>query len=292
MEAVRPRHPGVFIARLAVIGALLAGVPAADAAPAKPRPVDGIMDNSFLVEEAYNQEAGVVQHIFNVNYAVNRQRGPDDRILALSFTQEWPVPSQRHQFSYTVPYWLTDSEGQKESGFGDLLLNYRFQAHFDEKTLRAFAPRASLVLPTGRKRPGFGEDTVGAQFNLPFSTAWGDHWFTHFNAGLTCLPDALSAGSRDLKHFNLGASVICAATPDLHLMVEWTGNWLNLPDGGAGLKHEFTHVVSPGLRRAWNFADDSQLVLGVAVPVGLNRAAPDIGVFLYLSFEHFFVPRR
>ena len=28
------------------------------------RPIDGIADNSFLIEEAYNQEAGVVQHIF------------------------------------------------------------------------------------------------------------------------------------------------------------------------------------------------------------------------------------
>jgi len=30
------------------------------------RPIDGIADNSFLIEEAYNQEAGVVQHIFTV----------------------------------------------------------------------------------------------------------------------------------------------------------------------------------------------------------------------------------
>ena len=29
---------------------------AAEESPAKKRPVDGIMDNSFLIEEAYNQE--------------------------------------------------------------------------------------------------------------------------------------------------------------------------------------------------------------------------------------------
>ena len=32
---------------------------------AEERPIDVIEDNSFLIEEAYNQEAGVVQHIFN-----------------------------------------------------------------------------------------------------------------------------------------------------------------------------------------------------------------------------------
>ena len=32
------------------------------------RPIEGISDNSFLIEEAYNQEAGVVQHIFGALY--------------------------------------------------------------------------------------------------------------------------------------------------------------------------------------------------------------------------------
>ena len=61
-----------------------------------------ISDNSFLIEEAFNQEQGVVQHIFNGFYAVDRQPGPDDQNVALSFTQEWPVPSQTHQLSYTL----------------------------------------------------------------------------------------------------------------------------------------------------------------------------------------------
>src|SRR4051794_18185448 len=39
------------------------------------RPVDGIMDNSFLIEEAYNQGPGIVQHIFNAAYSVDRISG-------------------------------------------------------------------------------------------------------------------------------------------------------------------------------------------------------------------------
>ena len=281
-----------------LLGAVLALVSwpkvshSAEATPAGPRPVEGIMDNSFLVEEAYNQEAGVVQHIFNAFYGWDRQAGPDDKSWTLAFTQEWPLGSQRHQFSYTVPYNFADSGGQSQNGFGDMLMNYRYQAYFDEQHLRAFAPRLSLVLPTGDGDRGFGEDTVGLQSNLPFSSAWGDRWSTHFNAGLTWLPDAASTSGSDSWNYHLGASVIYAASRDVNYLVEWVGIWEQVSASGGGLKHEFPSVISPGVRRAFNFANETQLVLGVAAPIGLTGSAPDYGVFLYLSFEHFFLKRK
>lgn len=249
------------------------------------RPVDGIMDNSFLIEEAYNQEAGVVQHIWTGFYHVNRLRGPDEKTVELGFTQEWPMGSQTHQFSFTTPYAFMESDGESVNGPGDMLLNYRYQAFFDERTLTAFAPRLSLILPTGNE--AFGDDTVGTQLNLPFSTTVGDNWFVHANAGTTWLPDAGSADGRDLVHFNLGGSVIYAATKDLHFMVEWVGNWDDQGDG-----REFESVISPGVRKAFNFANDSQLVVGLAAPIGLTKAGPDLGVFLYCSFEHFFQRKK
>ena len=33
-------------------------------------------------------------------------------------------------------------------------------------------------------------------------------------------------------------------------------------------------------------------VVGAAVPVGLTRDAPDIGLFLYMSFENRFMPKK
>lgn len=260
-----------------------------NATPAKPkRNVEGIMDNSFLVEEAFNQEAGVVQHIFNGFYAVDRQRGSDDKSVNLSFTQEWPVFSQTHQFSYTVPYSAVRNGGSWRDGFGDVLLNYRYQLYYDEAKLRGFSPRASLVLPTGDHRRGFGDGTVGGQFNLPFSTAVGERWFLHSNAGLSWLPHAASLNRHDALHYNLGQSVIYAATPTFHLMLEWVGYWNDQPSPAGRTSKEFTSLLSPGVRKAFNFSNGSQLVLGLAAPIGLNRASPDYGVFLYVSFEHFF----
>jgi hypothetical protein len=244
------------------------------------------MDNSFLVEEAYNQEAGVVQHIFTGFHGIEHVRGPDASFWALNFTQEWPVGGQQHQFSYTLPYAFVRSGGRSDDGVGDLMLNYRYQAYFDEATLRGFAPRFSLVLPTGDERRGFGEDTLGYQLNLPFSTAMGDLWFVHLNAGATFLPDAASAAGRDLWHYNLGGSFIYAVRPDFHFLVEWLGTWTEHLDTRDRRRHEFANLLSPGFRKAFNLDGDLQIVLGAAVPIGLNRAAPDLGVFLYLSLEH------
>ena len=71
-----------------------------------------IEDNSFLLEEAYNQEAGVIQHISTFQYDLMRSWN-------YSFTQEWPVPNQKHQLSFTIPVRQSFSVG-----IGDILLNY------------------------------------------------------------------------------------------------------------------------------------------------------------------------
>ena len=74
-----------------------------------------IQDNSFLVEEAYNQEAGVVQHIQSFMYL--RQ----SKEWAYSFTQEWPLGDETHQLSYTVPV-VRVGDPDRSTGVGDIAL--------------------------------------------------------------------------------------------------------------------------------------------------------------------------
>lgn len=254
------------------------------------------MDNSFLVEEAYNQEKGVVQHILNVAWEADRVPGPDERAWTMTFTQEWPVSSQRHQFSYTVPYSFLDTGGQSEDGVEDILLNYRVQALFESDKVPAFAPRFSLVLPTGDADKGFGNDTIGYQFNLPFSKAVSESWTVHLNTGVTFLTDVdvgLGGGGRsprrDPVNFRLGASAIYAIARDCNLMLEFVGNWDEEFDEAGKLDRKFAPVVSPGARYAFNFSSGAQMVLGLAVPLGLASEAPDYGIFIYASFEHTFL---
>src|SRR4051794_39606166 len=79
-----------------------------------------IEDNSFLMEEAYNQEYGVVQHIQSFTRDVRNDA------YVYSFTQEWPIDlDPKHQFSYTLQG--TRVAGLDGFGWGDTLLNYRYQ---------------------------------------------------------------------------------------------------------------------------------------------------------------------
>lgn len=247
------------------------------------RPAKGVQDNSFLIEEAYNQEAGVVQHILNIRRDINKLAGPDDRDWHFVFTQEWPLFSQRHQLSYTVPYSFLESGGQTENGVGDVLLNYRLQALFETDTRPAIAPRLSLVLPTGSENKGLGDDAWGLQFNLPVSKIVHDRWTLHANAGLTFLSDVQG---RNPVSYNLGGSAIYAVTPRFNLMLELVGGWNEQVNNGR-IEREFEALISPGVRYAFNLRA-GQLVLGVGAPIGLTKAAPDYGAIIYLSFEHRF----
>jgi len=219
-----------------------------------------ISDNSFLMEEAYNQEPGVVQHISSW------QRTLRSAAWEFTFTQEWPVGTQRHQVSYTIPVQRTESPSR--TGLGDAALNYRYQLRAADARV-AIAPRLSMILPTGNSARGLGTGHVGAQLNVPVSVSHGPSLVSHWNAGVTAVPRTTT--------YNLGASVIWLPRPTFNVMVEVV--WTAQSDGTESV------VVNPGIRWAHNFASGLQIVPGIAFPF-------DVGPFLYLSFEHRFRPAR
>ena len=260
---------------------------------AEQRPIDVIEDNSFLIEEAYNQEAGVVQHIFSATYNNDsRQRG-----WSFSFTQEWPVFSQDHQFSYTIPSSHFKDGADRIYGIGDILLNYRYQALEEGEVLPAFAPRFSLMLPTGNRDRGTGDGVVGYQWNLPFSKKLASRFAMHANFGLTYLPGVRArlggstaplSSKHSLVSYNVGASGIFALFPRFHLMLEWVGTFEESINDAGRSSRDFIPVLSPGFRAAVINEEKLQIVVGGAMPVGLNRKAVNQGAFLYLSIEHDF----
>ncbi len=237
-----------------------------------------IQDNSFLLEEAYNQEDGVVQHIQTFQRMLEGDWG-------YSFTQEWPVPTQKHQFSYTIPYLRLDHD-EGATGFGDVLLNYRYQALLQGPV--ALAPRVSLILPTGSPEKGLGNGAWGVQGNLPLSVELGDRWVTHWNLGATFIPGAEGPdGSHaDITGFNYGASLIYCADDHLNLMLEVVGSTNETIAGGGGTETEHCLFLNPGLRYAIDVDSGLQIVPGLSFPIGIGPSAGEYGVFFYLSFEH------
>jgi Putative MetA-pathway of phenol degradation len=237
----------------------------------------GIQDNSFLVEEAYNQEPGVVQHILTIPAVFTR----GDREISPNFTQEWPIFSQTHQFSYTVPHTFREDE----NGFEDIRLNYRLQALMEGAKTPAFAPRVSLVIPAGNADTGFGHDSVGYEVNLPFSKIVSDRWTVHFNIGGSLFPNVRD---QDLWNYNLGGSAIYAVSANFNLMIESVAFWEEDVDESKHVDRSLIALLSPGARYAFNLRNDAQLVVGLAVPIGLTSDSPEYGLFFYCSFEHRF----
>jgi len=241
-----------------------------------------IKDNSFLVEEAYNQDPRVVQHI---NTFLRSTTGAG---WVYTFTQEWPVGGQTNQLSYTIPIARTDDASGGAKGLGDVALNYRRQYGGSEHDRLALAPRLTVLLPTGDSRRGLGSGGTGFQVMLPFSVEISDHFVAHSNAGMTYTPHAHDTfdNSAATRSYILGQSVIWLALPRLNVMLEstWTSSEEVVGRGRTARSSEF--LLSPGVRGAFNFRSGLQIVPGLAFPFGIGSSRGDRAVFAYLSFEH------
>ena len=243
----------------------------------------GIQDNSFLVEEAYNQNYGVVQHISSFTRFWN------SKDWAYIFTQEWPVPGDaRHQLSYSLPFWHAGAFQNSGAGIGDVFLHYRYQLVGDGNAKVAFAPRLSLILPTGSVADGRGAGGLGVQTSLPVSLVLTKNLVSHWNAGATVVPHAQDAsGDRaSAAGYNLGQSFIWLTNPRFNVMLETV--FTNFQFVVARDKTEWSRslFLSPGIRWAYNFKNGLQIVPGIGVPIGIGPSVGEKGVFLYLSFEH------
>jgi len=241
--------------------------------------VKKIEDNSFLLEEAYNQEDGVVQHISMFQYYKKSKN------WQYTFTQEWPVPNQTHQFSYTIPL-LHVTDPATTSGIGDIALNYRYQAVSNEKI--ALAPRISVIVPTGDYKKGLGTDSVGFQTNIPLSVALSDKFVTHWNLGATYTPNSKEAGGAkaDTTGFNYGASLIYLVSENFNLMLEAAGTSGDIVQPDSTKQNASTFYINPGVRFAINCKSGLQIVPGFSVPIGVGPSQGEYGGLLYLSFEH------
>ncbi len=95
------------------------GARRSDRCPAPEPP--SIQDNSFLIEEAYNQEDGVIQHI---NSFLRLTQSHD---WMFTETDEWPVRCLKHQLSITLMAAHAGNFPDSGAGWGDTAFNYRYQ---------------------------------------------------------------------------------------------------------------------------------------------------------------------
>ncbi len=263
------------------LGVALATVAAVTPRAGAQEPQDPpIADNSFLIEEAYNQEPGVVQHIS----AFQLFRGADAWIY--TFTQEWPLSGRTSQLSFTLPVQRTSDGPSAATGLGDVALNYRYQLAGADRL--SVAPRLSLLLPTGRSRADLGAGALGVQANVPVSLVVARTVVTHWNAGATVTPSAKNALGAEATTvgYNLGASVVWLVRPSFNALLEvaWTRSETVAGSGATTWSEGL--MLSPGIRWAHNLSRGLQVVPGIALPIAVGPSTGEDAVFLYLSFEH------
>ena len=242
------------------------------------RPADRpfeIVDNSFLVEEAFNQEPGIFQNI------VGYQRR--DSTWQLGFTQEWPFRSMKHQLSYSLPF----SGAGGDSPFGDVMLHYRYQALEEDPGYPAISPRFTLILPTGAA--SLSHNSIGLQVNLPASKQYGNIYW-HANTGVTWYPrsdprpDLDDSERLSLVTPHLAGSGILRVRPMFNVLLETVLEFEQFARVNGTKGREVVVTLSPGTRGGWNLGDH-QLIVGAAVPITWVSSQSSAALLLYASYE-------
>lgn len=244
-----------------------------------------VQDNSFLVEEAYNQEAGTVHHALLLQHA---RHGSG---WVLGFSQEWPLQGQRHQVGFTLPFIHSETPGiGSASGVGDLLVNYRFQAVGAPGTSIWVAPRATVLVPSGAWQHGRGAGSVGLQFAVPATLELAPTLTAHLNGSLTLWRAARDVvGARaSMASVSGGASLVWLPLPGLNFLTEVIVEDAAEVAGPGSVSRRGAVFLAPGVRGAHNMGNGLQIVPGIAYAIGLGHAGSDSALLLYLSVEHRF----
>ena len=232
-------------------------------------------DNSFLVEEAYNQPSRVVQHIWTAEL--------HHGATGYTFTEECPLGGQTHQLSYTIV-------AQQDQGFrlGDALVNYRWQAVGKDGAHFWAAPRLSGLVPVGDADRLGGNGGWGFEGDVPVSWEVGKRLSLHGNLGGTWRPSGANGAGATASTFEpfVGASAVIFLLPELNLLAESVWRDAATIVGPRQTTRSWDHAVALGLRAGFDLPSGLQIVPGVAWMPAVGDAPTRS--FLYLSFEHRF----
>ncbi|HWA35032.1 MAG TPA: hypothetical protein VG737_12915 [Cyclobacteriaceae bacterium] len=252
-------------------------------------------DNSFLLNEAINQEKGVMQYISNF-YFDNLKGGN----FLYNFSHEIPLGGERNQLSYSFSYYFQnkDADSKGGGGFGDVNLSYHHLLS-GKKAWAMVVPTITIIIPTAKN--GYGSGGLGAQAELFVTKRVSPRVITHYNFGYTYISSAdlyisTSSGSRsvgyerDLHFKKIAASAIWYPTRKFNLMLEYVSNFLTeiTNTGEISASHQIT--LNPGLRFAIDH-NNVQIVPGISAPVIFTDGKyTQTGLFFYLSFEPQYLP--
>ncbi|RAW00029.1 hypothetical protein [Pseudochryseolinea flava] len=245
-----------------------------------------IEDNAMLMEEAFNQETGKHQFIFNYF------RSGD--ATAYTFTHEIPLGNHLHQISYSIPFGVLQHEDYSTSGWDDILITYRPMIA-DKYDWALFIPGVSIVVPTGNTTRGIGNGGWGILASIAMTKRFSQTITTHYNMNGSWVPRAMlymssqngdAAGVRhQYRSGMLGASVVWHCRPQLNLMMENQCFFSARVKAEGTFERNVQYILNPGVRFALHHKK-TQFVPAIGIPISfVDGALEQVGVFLYLSVE-------
>lgn len=238
-----------------------------------------IEDNSFLLEEAFNQEWGVYQFI--QKYQTSERAGGYE----YSFENEIPITDKTHQFSYELSFGRPENIGH--GAVSDVTLNYRYQPFNKDGVL--LSERFGLILPTGKVEKDAGNGVYGFEFMQAASIFINDQFITHFNFGFDVLPNAKTKDidkRNTLAGFTGGSSIIYMHNDWVNFMFEALLQSGQTTELDGSVSNETSMTLNPGVRFAIDLDwKETQIVPGIAFPTEILNRPQEHGVLFYLSIE-------
>lgn len=245
-----------------------------------------LQSNELLVETPYLQERGEVEHSFSMRRTRNEN-------WVSTFRQEWPLFSNKHQLSFSIPAQTGRNEAAQR-GFGDVEVEYQYQLIGSNESRLTIAPGVGVSFPTGSLAKELGAGAPGFALSLPvgfmLTPALGLN--THLETGIFRHTRNSAQEPLHQYEFAAGQSLVWYVRPKLNALLEAKWERSVIREGENPRQHEDELFVAPGIRWAHILNNRFVIIPGISVPLGVGPSRGDRGIMFSFAVEHPFGRRR
>jgi hypothetical protein len=243
-------------------------------------------DNSFLLDEAFTQEKGIMQFITTIYNDNLRSKN-----FAYTFSHEIPL-THRHQVSYSLRYNFM--KAQARNGWGDTNIGYTYRLSGKEAWIM-IVPQLTIILPTGDPSRGLGYGGLGGRLNLTLTKRLSRKLVSHYNVAHTIIHNAdryddvsgeyVKVFEKTLHDQDLAGSIIWYPARKINIMLEYISSFRSQIAADGAISKVQESVLNPGFRLALDLKT-LQIVPGLSVPIAFtDDYQHQTGVLIYVSIE-------
>ncbi len=231
-------------------------------------------DRPDTTESAYSVPAGMFQvemSFFDYSRDGDRGMSVDDWIVGQVNFKIGVAENADLQIifdTYTQSRSIENGVRDRHSGFADVTVRFKQNLWGNDSGKTAFALMPYVTIPTETELSG--EAWAGGLI-MPLSVSLSDRMSLGLMAEMDIVPDADTSGY-DLEWLH-SATLGISLTEKLGMYLEVVGI--------AGQDADYQALFDAGL----TFALTDSLIFDAGMRLGMNRAAPDVGVFTGMSFR-------